>query len=394
MKRIAAIGFLILPGVFAQTPPDARGLLKESGDALRESRSYIIEQSIVVELSGGLESRLQLPVKLAVSNPGKLRIESNGPVGNTLIVSDGENTWMYLGPLNQYTKTPAASSPEALMKSLNPGISDMIGKMQSKDPYLEVKLAGEEIIESGGVRHECFVIEAKLDKIDMPGDMKLVNGVMKAWVDKKTKLTWKQNATAVMQGGALRRPAEMNQTINLVSVKLNEPVPDSLFKFTPPEGAKEVKEFQGPVKANADLSGKEAADFKLSSLDGKEFSLPALRGKVVLLDFWATWCGPCRKDMPALQKIYAEFRDRGLVMLGMNVGEDKETVSKFLAANPLTYPIALAGQMEMLESYSVTAFPTVVLIDREGKIALYHVGSGSETEVREALQKLGLPKVE
>ena len=394
MKRIVPIALSMMPALFAQQLPDARTLLKETGDALRDAKSYVLEQSIAVELKGGLESRLQMPMKLAVSNPGKLRIESNGAVGNTLIVSDGENTWMYLGPLKQYTRTPAASSPDALMKSLNPGVADMLGKMQSKDPYLEVKLAGEEIIENGGARHECFVIEAKLDKIEMPGSMELLDGVMKTWVDKKTKLTWRQTATAIMKGATLRSPAEMNQSITLLSVKLNEPVSDSLFTFTPPEGAKEVKEFQGPVKANANLSGKDAADFKFRSLDGKEFSLQALRGKVVLLDFWATWCGPCRKDMPALERIYGEFGDRGLVMLGMNVGEDREAVSKFLAANKLSYPIVLAGQMEMLESYSVTAFPTVVLIDREGKIALYHVGSGSESELREALAALGFSKPE
>jgi outer membrane lipoprotein-sorting protein/peroxiredoxin len=394
MKRIVPIALLILPVLFAQQPPDARTLLRETGDALRDAKSYALEQSIVVELTGGLESRLQMPVKLAVSNPGKLRIESNGAVGNTLIVSDGENTWMYLGPLKQYTKTPAASSPEALMKSLNPGVADMLGKMQSKDPYLEVELAGEEIIENAGARHECFVIEAKLDKIEMPGAMELVDGVMKTWVDKKTKLTWRQTATAIMKGATLSSPAEMYQSINLLSLNLNEPLPASVFTFTAPEGAKEVKEFRGPVKANANLSGKDAADFKLRSLDGTEFSLQALRGKVVLLDFWATWCGPCRRDMPALERIYSEFGDRGLVMLGMNVGEDRGAVSMFLAANKLSYPIVLAGQMEMLESYSVTAFPTVVLIDREGKIALYHVGSGSESELREALAALGFSKPE
>lgn len=394
------IGFLTLAAFFAppqpprpaSAPPDARALLKESGDALHDARSYIIEQSILVEITGGLESRLQIPVKLAASNPDKLRIESNGAVGNTLVISNGENTWMYLGPLKQYTRTPAASSPEALMKSLNPGIADVLGEMKSKDPFLEVQLTGEEVLEAGGTRFECFVIESKLDKIDMPGTMKLTDGVMKMWIDKKTKLTLKQTATAIMQGGALRRPAEMNQTINILSVKLNEPVPDSLFVFTPPEGAKEVKEFQGLVKANADLSGKDAPDFALNSLDGKEFSLQAMRGKVVLLDFWATWCLPCRKDVPALEKLYTEFHDRGLVMLGMNVGEDKTTVTKFLESNKVSYPIILAGNTELPQSYSVTAFPTLVLIDREGNIFLYHVGSGSEAELRDALEKLGLSK--
>jgi outer membrane lipoprotein-sorting protein/thiol-disulfide isomerase/thioredoxin len=395
------IALAVFGAAFCQTPPapttpfpDGRALIAESGNALHSARSYVIEQSIVVEISGGMQSRLQIPVSLAASNPGKLRIESNGSVGSTLVVSDGENTWMYLGPLKQYTKTPAASSPEALMKSLNPGIADMLSEMKTKDPFLSVKVVGEETVEMGGRKFECYVVESKLDKIDMPGTMKLVDGVMKMWIDKQTKLTLKQTATAIMQGGALRAPAEMNQTINLLSVKLNDPLPDSTFVFTPPAGAKEVAEFQGLVKARPDLSGKTAADFTLSSLDGKEYSLQALRGKVVLLDFWATWCVPCRKDMPSLEKIYSEFRDRGLVLLGMNVGEDAQTVGKFLAANKLSYPIVLAGENQMLEGYSVTAFPTVVLIDRDGTIFLYHVGSGSEADLRDALAKLGFSKSE
>jgi len=395
MRIEKAAALLLLTGaLWAQTPPDGRALIAESGHALHDAKSYVIEEALVVEMTGGLQSKVQMPVKLAASNPGRLRIESNGPVGSTLIVSNAENTWMYLGPLKQYTKTPAASSPEALMRSLNPGIADMLKDFQTKDPYLSVQVTGEATVEMGGQRLECYVVESKLDKINLPGSMTLVDGVMKMWIDKKTKLTLKQTATAVMQGGTLKAPAQMDQTITLLSVKLNEPVPDSMFQFTPPEGAKEVKEFQGPVKANPDLAGKIAGDFKLSSLDGKEFSLQAQRGKVVLLDFWATWCGPCRKDMPALEKIYADFRERGLVLIGMDVGEDRETVGKFLEQTKLSYPIVLAGEMEMLESYSVTAFPTVVLIDRDGKIALYHVGSGGETDVRAALEKLGLSKSE
>ncbi|HLG95856.1 MAG TPA: redoxin domain-containing protein [Bryobacteraceae bacterium] len=386
---IVALIVVFCAACFADTPPHAKVLLKESGDALRDTQSYVIEQSVLVEMSGGIESRMELPVKVAASNPGKLRIESSGPVGSTLIVSDGENTWMYVGPLKQYTRTPAASSPDALLKSINPGIAQMLADFKAKDPFLSSTVTGEEKVEMGGQPFDCFVVEAKLDRIDMPGGMALTKGAMKMWIDKKTKLTLKQTAAATMEGGSLRRPAEMNQTISMLSVKLNDPVPEEMFRFTPPEGAREVKEFQGPVKANPDLSGKAAADFKLTPLAGKELNLSSLRGKVVLLDFWATWCVPCRKDMPALERIYSDFRERGLFVVGVDSGEDLGTVNKFLEQNKISYPIALAGG-GVLESYSVTAFPTLVLIDREGKIVLYHVGSGSETDVRAALQQLGL----
>src|SRR5580692_3226131 len=102
MRIFRAAAMLLLTGALgAQTAPDGKALIAESGHALRNARSYAIEEALVVEMSGGLTSRLQMPVKLAASNPGRLRIESNGPVGSTLIVSDGENTWMYLGPLKQ-----------------------------------------------------------------------------------------------------------------------------------------------------------------------------------------------------------------------------------------------------------------------------------------------------
>jgi thioredoxin-related protein len=94
--------------------------------------------------------------------------------------------------------------------------------------------------------------------------------------------------------------------------------------------------------------------------------------------------------MPALQKIYQDFQDKGLVMLGMDVGEDQDTVGKFLLGTKLNYPIVLAGETDVVQGYSVTAFPTAVLIDSEGKIAWYHVGSGGDKALRAVLAKLGL----
>jgi outer membrane lipoprotein-sorting protein/peroxiredoxin len=389
MKTISSV-CLFCCFVTAQDSPDARALLKETRDVLLYHKSYQLDQRAVVDVQGNVPTRIEMVVKIAVSNPGKLRIESSGQMGNSLIVSDGDNTWMYLGSLKQYTKTAAASTPESLVKSLVPGMSSVMDQLKAKDPYVSAKIAGEEAVEVDGQKIDCYVVEARLDKIALPGSVDMTGGVQKVWIDKVSKLTLKQTMTASMEGGPLTNPAQMNQAVTVTSQKLEAPIPDSTFTFTPPEGAKLVTEFKGPVKANADLTGQVAADFTLKSTAGKEFSLKDLQGKFVLLDFWATWCGPCRRDLPAVEKLHQEFHRKGLVVLGVNSGEDAETVNQFLRSSKLTYPILLTADTSVALSYNVNAFPTEVLIDAEGKIVFYHVGAGGDKALRESLAKLGL----
>lgn len=396
LLRLVPVLWLISSGHAQDALPDARALLKASADALRGLKSYEIDQEVVIDSKGGIQNHLELPVKVAVSNPGKLRIESNGQLGSTLTISDGENTWMYIGPLKQYTKVPAVSSPDALIKSVNPGIGEMLDSLNTKDPYLSAKITGQESVNVAGETFDCYLVEAVLDQVHMPDSFTMSDGVMKMWIDKKTKLALKQTTTASIEGGPFKRPTQMTQSTAMRSVKLNQPVAESLFVFTPPEGSRLVEEFKAPlpVRATADLTGKVAADFKLKALDGTEHSLQDLRGKVVLLDFWATWCGPCRKELPVLEKIHQQFHSKGLVLVGMDVGEDSETVRKFLLTANVSYPVVLTAASAIEQNYSVTAYPTVVLIDREGKIVLYHVGTGSDHDIRTNLELLGLTSAE
>jgi outer membrane lipoprotein-sorting protein/peroxiredoxin len=386
------IPIVVLFGLLAsaQETPDARTLLKETSEVLLHHKSYLVDQRAVIDVGGPLPTRVEMLVKIAVSSPGKLRIESTSKLGDSLIVSDGENTWMYLGTLQQYTKTSAASTPTSLVKSLVPGMSSVMDQLKAKDPYVSAKITGEETVEVEGQKIDCYVVEGRLDKISLPGSIEMSGGVQKVWVDKVSKLSMKQTMTATMEGGPLTAPAQMNQAVTIISQKLDAPVPDSAFIFSPPEGSKLVPEFKGPVKANADLTGQMAADFKLKSVAGKEISLQELKGNFVLLDFWATWCGPCRRDLPAVEKLHQEFRSKGLMVLGVNGGEDSETVSQFLRTSKLSYPVLLTSDNEVMQSYSVTAFPTVVLLDADGKIVFYHVGAGGEKALRESLAKLGL----
>ena len=111
-----------------------------------------------------------------------------------------------------------------------------------------------------------------------------------------------------------------------------------------------------------------APDFTLKSLDGQEITLSKLKGKVVLLDFWATWCGPCRESIPHLIQLYKAYRENGFEMIGISLDKgDATVVHNFVKSMDIPYPIVMATE-EIARDYRVTSIPTTFFIDKEGKI--------------------------
>jgi len=137
----------------------------------------------------------------------------------------------------------------------------------------------------------------------------------------------------------------------------------------------------------ASMVGMEAPDFTLSGPSGQRVHLRDLRGKVVLVDFWATWCGPCRALMPHIQKMHDELASKGLVVLGLDVGEDAAKVSKFAAEQKYTFRLLLDAEPDVTARYFVQAYPTTFVIGRDGKIAFRDLGGGSSDDLRAAVQK-------
>jgi cytochrome c biogenesis protein CcmG/thiol:disulfide interchange protein DsbE len=117
-----------------------------------------------------------------------------------------------------------------------------------------------------------------------------------------------------------------------------------------------------------------APDFKLRDFVGKDLSLAASRGKVILLNFWATWCGPCRAEIPTLVKLQERYKDQ-LQIIGLVVDEDEEdAVRQVVAAEGINYPVAMAPTDVRIEYGGITALPSVFVIDREGRVVQKHVG--------------------
>jgi len=135
--------------------------------------------------------------------------------------------------------------------------------------------------------------------------------------------------------------------------------------------------------------GQAAPEFEVASLTGETKRLSDLRGKVVLLDFWATWCPPCRKGLPETQQLHREFADKGLAVLAIS-DEDSKTVEPFLKQNSYSFPTYLDAKGAAGKIYKVEAIPTVVIITREGRLSAYMVGLQSPETIRAELKKAGL----
>ncbi len=123
-------------------------------------------------------------------------------------------------------------------------------------------------------------------------------------------------------------------------------------------------------------------DFKLKDLDGKNVALSDFRGKVVFVDFFATWCPPCRQSIPAVESLYNKYKDNpNVVFLGINVGEDEQKVKDFVKESGITYKVLL-GDKNVMASYKIRSIPSFFVIDARGNISNKHVGymPGLETQ--------------
>jgi thiol-disulfide isomerase/thioredoxin len=113
-----------------------------------------------------------------------------------------------------------------------------------------------------------------------------------------------------------------------------------------------------------------------------EGTLPETKGKVVIVDFWASWCAPCKASFPVMDGLLKKYREKGLVIIAVNVDEDKSDMEKFLKKTPVTFSVVRDGQQKLVAAADVATMPTSFLIDREGKIRFTHVGfEGDKTRV-------------
>ena len=145
--------------------------------------------------------------------------------------------------------------------------------------------------------------------------------------------------------------------------------------------------------ASSGLAGRPAPDFALKSSSGENLRLSEYRGDVVMINFWATWCGPCRQEMPLLDELYSRYQRVGFSLLGVNIDDDSRRAMQMVQELGVQFPVLFDENKEVSKLYEVEAMPVTVLVDREGRVRHVHHGykPGYEekylTEIRSLLRE-------
>jgi peroxiredoxin len=137
-------------------------------------------------------------------------------------------------------------------------------------------------------------------------------------------------------------------------------------------------------------TGAPAPSFQLISNTGKPVNLDSLKGQIVLVNFWASWCGPCRKEMPILEQLNRQFHNKGVTLIGVNVEPNSAAAADWLKATPVSFPILFDTDSKVSKLYQVEGMPNTVILDRKGNVRYIHRGyqPGAENEYLDQIRAL------
>jgi thiol-disulfide isomerase/thioredoxin len=322
--------------------------------------------------------------QIASKTPNLYRIHLKGDQQQIQIVCDGELASVVLDAKAYFQVDPPASLQAVVISQPAP-----LGPYP--EPLMAMTLAGVDVTESLLTDMSSLEVADHDDYEDTPAiQLRGTQADGVKWVlwlsteeGKARPLRMKVDLTPILvedNGAGLPDNFALELDYKFTLWRMNAELPDTVFVFKPPADApkyESLADFAQAMESQIDthsLLGTVAPDFTSELLDKTAFELNKQRGKVVILDFWATWCGPCIEAMPVITEVAQAFAEREVVLYAVNIGQSAEEVQQFLTRLKIDVPVVLDPEGKIADAYAAEAIPQTVLIGRDGRIEAVHIG--------------------
>ena len=390
----AVVCLVLSSSASAQSAPesteDALALLQKASQQYADLKSYKIvkEETFTSEHPTNPPPTTMTAIKAPM---GRYRFEADIG-GNDIEVSDGHVTWYYRPAQNAYKQRAVndeKSAPSRTLSLADIGASQLQEMAQLAADYKSAQRLSDANLILRGSGLECYVIELSNDGLKIP---ELYPFTETVWIEKKSFKIRKivRNYITTLQPFS-KTPITYPETRVTIypEVSLNEPIPDAVFQFTPPATAHLVSEFSDDAQfaLEASLTGQQAPNVMLRSTDGSRLQLDSFHGHPLLIDIWATWCGPCIEGLPDLARLYDGTHPTGLAVVSIDVADDPRTAQEYLLKMHYPWP-NFHDHGEVEAAFGTERVPRAILIDAKGEIVFDHVSSTPQ-ELRAAIAKLG-----
>ena len=408
--------------------PKAVVFLKHSMDVYSTMPSYTAEGSFSSGPKG--ELRPHQTRKFAYSKPNRFKVVSDGHGFLQTSICDGKNVLEFDNETGQTPRKEPAPDSIAEVRSMQMRhpmfcgtlLYQFFGGSANFDGLVDaekdaVTFGAEEKASTGEQAHlvkfygkqqyghvealigekTAFVYRIKYDSEPLmkmmqdPETQKTIRAASESALNQMKDETKKAQAKTALSMGKDVIPTSLITEETYTNISTPTTIAEGTFALNAPVGTTpvEMPASRTPSDKPPIALGSVAPSFSVNALDGKTVSLSQLRGHPVLLDFWATWCGPCVASLPHTQELFTKGKALGLQVLAIS-NEDRATVSKFIQDNKYTFPTGLDSSGGASRAYKTDAIPTTVVIDAQGKLVAYIVGGGQDDAIKKALAKVGV----
>lgn len=386
MKRFSTVPFLCLLGlalfsgdasadaVDGATAPDATVRLMKSAEYLSELPGFSVGLAMTFDLTGpgGQEESLTLKGTLDFEGDQQARFKVVAPDESMELYVSSDATFLFLKEMNQYMDGAILGSREKALTAIPAG--PFRGAQKLLSDFLHMAPDFEKTLNASEVSVATGAPATGLDTIRVEGDGIATEFQLPSEGNPTVKQFMLDLTELAKQGNAEIQRAHVTYAFSDWNVAPEFSADH--FSFAIPEGATAFEPPTQQQPAKSPLVGKPAPNFTIPLFAGGNLDLAALKKeeKVIILDFWASWCGPCRVGLPILTKVVDKYKEKGVVLYGVNAGEDEATVQAFLEQTDIDLTVAMDPKRVAQRAYGANSLPTTAIIGKDGVVREVHVG--------------------